>query len=63
MNNKDCINCKDCKYCKHCEDCEDCEDCKDCKYCEDCAWLSNKQYCISNKQYTKEEYFNLISKK
>jgi len=27
-----------------------------------CVWLKNKQYCIFNKQYTKEEYEKLVSK-
>ncbi len=27
-----------------------------------CVWLKNKQYCILNKQYTKEEYENLVPK-
>jgi len=36
-----------------------------CHKCEDifgCVSLRNKQYCIFNKQYTKEEYFELVSK-
>ena len=36
-----------------------------CVYCEDCfacVWLKNKQYCILNKQYTKEEYNKLVPK-
>ena len=34
-----------------------------CFYCKDCflcVWLKNKQYCILNKQYTKEEYEKLV---
>ena len=27
-----------------------------------CVWLKNKQYCILNKQYTKEEYNKLVPK-
>ena len=33
--------------------------CKDCFWC---VWLKNKQYCILNKQYTKEEYEELVPK-
>lgn len=28
-----------------------------CSYCLGCIWLKNKQFCILNKQYTKEERF------
>lgn len=35
-------------------------DCHDCKNCFWCMWLKNKQYCILNKQYTKEEYETLV---
>ncbi len=37
--------------------------CDYCMYCSDCfwcTWLKNKQYCILNKQYTKEEYNKLV---
>jgi len=33
-----------------------------CMNCFWCVWLRNKQYCILNKQYTKEEYNKLIPK-
>ncbi len=33
-----------------------------CKDCFGCAELNGKQYCILNKQYTKEEYENLLPK-
>ncbi|MCA9356224.1 hypothetical protein KC852_01755, partial [Candidatus Nomurabacteria bacterium] len=32
-------------------------DCRNCQNCIGCVGLRNKQYCIFNKQYTKEEYF------
>lgn len=35
-------------------------DCNDCSDCFLCTWLSHKQYCILNKQYTKEEYHQKI---
>lgn len=34
--------------------CIDLEWCEDCMFC---VWLRNKKYCILNKQYTKESYF------
>ncbi len=32
-----------------------------CSYCLWCVWLRNKSFCILNKQYTKEERFELAS--
>ena len=37
-------------------------ECCTCKHCFGCANLKHKQYCIFNKQYTKEEYDNLVPK-
>ena len=36
--------------------------CKNCKDCFGCVGLRNQQYCILNKQYTKEEYFEMLEK-
>ncbi|MCC6323362.1 hypothetical protein IT400_01070 [Candidatus Nomurabacteria bacterium] len=36
--------------------------CHNCKYCFGCTGIRNKQYCILNKQYTKEEYIELLPK-
>ena len=33
-----------------------------CKNCFWCFWLKNQQYCIFNKQYTKEQYEQLVPK-
>lgn len=33
-----------------------CENCENCQDCFGCTGLNRKQYCILNKQYTKEEY-------
>ena len=30
-----------------------------CHYCIGCIWLRNKEFCIFNKQYTKEEWYTL----
>ncbi len=40
-------------YCDHCFNCSD---------CFGCVGLRNKQYCVFNKQYTKEEYEALVPK-
>ncbi len=37
-----------------------CDTCENCANCFGCIGLRNKSYCIFNKQYTKEEYDNLI---
>lgn len=39
-----------------------CDICLSCKDCFWCFWLRNKQYFILNKQYTKEEYNELVPK-
>ena len=44
-------NSSDCYYLRHCF--------RD-KNCFGCSGLRDKQYCILNKQYTKEEYFKLL---
>ena len=39
-----------------------CDNCRGSSDCFGCVNLLNKQYCILNKQYTKEEYFPLVEK-
>ncbi|MDC0506212.1 hypothetical protein OAN96_01305 [Candidatus Gracilibacteria bacterium] len=39
-----------------------CDNCHDSQYLFGCIGLRNKQYCVLNKQYTKEEYEQLIPK-
>lgn len=39
-----------------------CNFCDNCKHCFGCAGLKRKEYCIFNKQYSKEEYENLFAK-
>ncbi len=60
-----CYECIDCQnsnslYYSHravsCQDSYFLSDCRRCKDCIGCANLVDKQYCIFNKQYTKEEY-------
>jgi len=68
MSSRELENCDNCLTCQHCYGgsflwsctnssdssfCFDCQGCSDCLFC----WnLRNKQYCIWNTQYTKEEY-------
>lgn len=64
--------CYDCLYCfnsfqlRHAFDSRECVqsaflyDCRNCQDCFMCWNLRNKQYCIRNIQYTKEEYFEKI---
>lgn len=42
--------------CDTCSDCYFCYDCRGCQNCFGCHNLRQKQYCIYNKQYSKEEY-------
>ena len=39
-----------------------CDSCYTCKNCFWSTWLRNKEYCILNKQYTKEQYNSLVPK-
>ncbi len=56
-NLKYCFNCwagsRDLEYCAYCIDSSD---------CFGCVGLKKKQYCILNKQYTKEEYKQIVEK-
>ena len=47
------VKSQDIKYCQHCHNC---------KYCFGCVGLRNANYCIFNKQYTKEEYEKIVPK-
>lgn len=49
---------------QNCSNCSDCflgYDLKGCKNCFACFSLVNKQYCIGNKQYTKEDYEKIVA--
>lgn len=45
-----------------CRECEYCLDCRSCSNCFGCIGMKNAQYCILNKQYEKDEYFEMIEK-
>ena len=62
----DLVNCLQCyklffsRNCAQCRDSAFLLDCSNCGHCFGCVNLRNKQYCIFNKQYTKEEYQNKL---
>ena len=45
-----------------CKEVAYCDNCHYCSNCFACVWLRNKEYCIFNKQYTKQEYEELVPK-
>ncbi len=57
-----CIDCVQCYNCMYLQDCDNCSDsaflknCMGCKSCIMCSNLRNKEYCIENKQVTKEAF-------
>ncbi len=62
---EECYECISCHssyklfYSQNCYSCNDSYFMFDCIWCNNCIWcynLNNKEYCIFNKQYTKEEY-------
>jgi len=59
-------NCQNIKFCFDCwpamQDSEYCLGCHSCSNLFGCVGLRSKQYCILNKQYTKERYEELVSK-
>ena len=55
------FNCQFCFYCiQNCADCRYCWMCVGCKDCFGCVGLKKKQYCVLNKQYTKQDYEKLV---
>lgn len=54
------FNCAFCMKIDNSYDCFYSSHCYSCKNCFGCAGLRNKEYCILNKQYTKEEYESLV---
>ncbi len=59
-----CIGCFKCRYADHSNRCQNSaflSFCNDCEYCLWCVNLSNAKYCILNKQYSKEEYEEIVS--
>lgn len=62
----ECVDCQNCYNLRHSRDCISCidsfflYDCKSCKNCIGCINQRHKQYMIFNKQYTKEEYEEIL---
>jgi hypothetical protein len=55
----DCYDCYGCKYCQDSSNCSDSaflKDCVGCRHCLFCSNLQSKEYCIFNKQVSKEEF-------
>jgi len=50
-----------CLNSKNLNDCFFCEDCHACKHCFGCFGLRQKEYCVYNKQLTKNEYESFMS--
>jgi hypothetical protein len=51
-----CYGCRFFVNCRGCYDCTVVEDCSSCNDCICCFGLRTKQYCVFNKQYSKEEF-------
>ena len=60
INSFNCYNCSFIRFCKDCAESNFLIDCIGCKNCFFCANQRQKQYCIFNKQYTKEDYYKKI---
>ncbi|MCX6722862.1 MAG: hypothetical protein NT094_02205, partial [Candidatus Staskawiczbacteria bacterium] len=59
-------NCYKLFFSKECRDCTDSyflRDCVGCSNCFGCVGLRNKNYCIFNEQYSKEEYLKILEEK
>ncbi|MEK9132097.1 MAG: hypothetical protein AAB606_00080 [Patescibacteria group bacterium] len=60
----ECLNCAECWNCKYLQDCKNCSDCdfgyylKGCKNCIGCVGLNQKEFCIFNKPYSKEDFLD-----
>ena len=59
----DCYKANKLRFSQSCEGCVDSwflYDCRNCTNCVGCVGLRNKQYCIFNEQYTREEYLTKL---
>jgi hypothetical protein len=56
VNCSNCYNVRFCRFCRTCSESSFLVDCVGCKNCFACVNQHQKQYCIFNKQYSKEEY-------
>ena len=64
----ECVDCYGCNRLLHSRECNTCSNsafllnCKNCTDCFGCVNMRNKNYCIFNEQFTKEEYKSQIEK-
>lgn len=64
----ECANVNLCTNCNFLEDCVSCSDseylinCYNCQNCFGCAYVSNKEYCVLNRQLTRDEYLLALQK-
>lgn len=59
MNSYECLFCAVCWYSHNLYYCFHCFSCSNCFWC---VWLRDKEYCIFNKEYSREEYEKLVPK-
>jgi hypothetical protein len=57
-----CYDLKFCTCCMNSSYIEYCDNCWNCEYCFGCIGLKDGKYCIFNKQYSEEEYFEIVAK-
>jgi len=60
-----CENCSNCNFLEHCISVADSEYmrfCYNCSNCFGCVYLQNKEYCILNRQFSRDEYFVALQK-
>jgi len=57
-----CYEARRCFSVSHCRFVEYCAYMQNCQYCFGCCGLVNRKYCVLNKQYSEEEYEELVEK-
>lgn len=58
------VNCTNSNFLENCANCSDCDYvlfCYNCSNCFGCVYSMNKEYCILNRQFTREEYFVAVA--
>jgi hypothetical protein len=62
LDSNGCYNSNHLQDCENCTDCDYCYDCIGCNNCIGCAGQRHAQYKIFNKQYSKDDYFHMLTK-
>lgn len=57
---ENCYNCSFIRFCKNCSESSFLLDCIGCKNCLGCVNLRQKQHCVFNKQYSRDEYEKIL---